>query len=219
MAETKTADNATKTAKAPFLRGEGSMKGVTIVATVYDNAVREPVERENGEMSKGGAFIKNELARFDNANDKVGPQFEPALHYERKTDPDTGKTWDNKSSFYTADSVEAMREASGANSQPIFRHVDGKQTDERIGEVLVFDADLRYGKDGGMFCPAEGIKPTAINVPKDIQGAQFAAVTGDRKVLRENMAEKNAAKEAAKTVDEPAAEKPEAKKEAAGPDY
>ena len=181
--------------KGPFLRG-GSTKSVTTVATIYDNASVGSRERADGSgQTKPGAFVNAEMARFAGANPDQKPQFNPAYRMETTVDAE-GKTQRSTGVFYTEDEIASMRQAAGENVQDIYRHVDGQPTDEKIGQTMVFDADLIIDKErGGVRINHKSAKPTEVDVPANIQDAQFEGRKADVEQLRSQ------AKETSKKVE------------------
>ena len=199
--------------QAPYFQG-GSTKGVTTVAVIYDNSRVESRDRSDGKgKTTPGSFVNAEMARFEGANEKQNPQWDPSYRSEQVVD-DAGQTRYNTGVFYTDKELASFREAAGANVQPVYRFKDGKATDEKIGEVLVFDADVLFDRErGGVRINHKSAKETSVAVPSDVRDAQFQGRLADREVLTSRAAERRASKETenpAPQAEAPVASAPEA---------
>lgn len=214
MTSAENTEKATKpSVKGPFLVG-GSTKGVTTVATIYNNASVASRERSDGSgMTKPGAFVNAEMARFEGANPNQKPQFDPSFRTEITTN-EAGEKQRSTGVFYTEDEIASMREAAGANTQDIYRHVDGKPTDEKIGETMVFDADVIIDKErGGLRINHKSAKATEVAVPENIQDAQFEGRKADVATLRSQAKETSKKVEASAEKSAEAAEAPAVEEE------
>lgn len=196
--------------KAPFLRG-GSTKDITTVVTIYDNAKVDSRERADGSgMTKPGAFVNAEMARFEGANPNQKPQYNPAFRTEAVTN-EAGETRHNTGVFYTDDEIESITTAAADNVQPIYRHVNGEPTDERIGVTMVVDVDAIIDKErGGLRMNHKTAKETKVEVPASIQDAQFEGRKADVQTLKAQAKETSKKVEAASEKSAEGAEAPAA---------
>lgn len=168
-----------------------STKDMTLIATVYDKS-----SYTNPKTNGVTRWADVQAAQIEGANPHLKPQTQPHLFLQDSKDQPGRK---ETTVAYSQGQIDAMAAASGANTRDIVSQKDGSV----IGKAYVFNADIMFEKGKPGLVNTKSIKeaPEGLVVPENVVDAQFQAV-------KENRAEKAAAK--ANEVPAPQAEAPQA---------
>lgn len=164
----------------------GTTKDLTMVATMYDSA-----KYTNEKTGKTTRWLDVRIAQFPGANPDMPNQEVPSLYCEKGKDGrvETGKP-------YYEGQVEAMREASGDNVQPLL-----DKNGEKVGEVFVFNADVMLKQqviNSKTITPI----PEGLEVPDNVAEVEFQIC----KEIREAKAAAKAKEDKPKEAEAPQAE-------------
>lgn len=164
----------------------GTTKDLTMVATMYDSA-----KHTNEKTGKTTRWLDVRIAQFPGANPDMPNQEVPSLYCEKGKDGrvETGKP-------YYEGQVEAMREASGDNVQPLL-----DKNGEKVGEVFVFNADVML-KQQVINSKTISPIPEGLEVPDNVSEVEFQIC----KEIREAKAAAKSKEDKPKEAEAPQAE-------------